>query len=429
MKDQIKQLLSDFYKNELPKIINRDLEVDLESGQIVSILGSRRSGKTYFLYQIIQEILHKGVLKEQIVFINFEDERLVDIDVKNLDEILQGYLELYPNQDLSEVYFFFDEIQNVDKWEMFVRRIHETISKNVYVTGSNSRFLTTEIATNLRGRTLSYEIFPLSFSEFLKFKGFSFDHSTKSNALVNNYLSEYFEFGGFPDVVKNQNQSTKIQILQSYFDSMIFNDLVQRYDIKNVKALQFFIKQLIASHTKEFSVNKIYNTLKSMGLGISKDLTYDYLEYCQNIYLGSVLFKYDLSQKAREINDKKFYTIDNGLYNSLIFKTDLDLGKQLEHLVFSHFFKKTKEIFFYKDSTSECDFLIFNRGNLSEIIQVCTNLNDLDTRNREINGLLKACMFFGKKSGKIITLNTKETIEIDGITVEIIPILKFLSVI
>jgi predicted AAA+ superfamily ATPase len=257
IKDLLKNIIRTFHREPLPQnIVKRDIDLPIDSGAIISVIGSRRAGKTYLVLETIKLLLEKGVSKEDILYINFEDERLINMDTMDLDSILQAYRELYPDKNLSETYIFFDEIQNVDKWEKFVRRIHESISKRVYITGSNSKLLSTEIATELRGRTIAFEVFPLSFKEYLRFKNIPHTindlYSSSLKSKIMHELDEYLLFGGFPEVL-SRDQTLKTKTLQEYLNVMITNDLVKRYDIKSLKSVQFFVRQMMNFNTKEFS--------------------------------------------------------------------------------------------------------------------------------------------------------------------------------
>ncbi|NPA12728.1 MAG: ATP-binding protein, partial [Aquificae bacterium] len=248
-KDIFKELIVEFQERELPTIVERDIAIPTNTKKIISVIGVRRSGKTYILFQTVKNLL-KSVPIEKIVYINFEDERL-ELKAEELSLLIEAYKELYPEIPLSEVYFFFDEIQNVKGWERFVRRVYDNYSQNIFITGSNSKLLSTEIATSLRGRTITYKVFPLNFKEFLRFKNFKFSekylHSLGKRAILKNLFSEYMRFGGFPEVVRVEDRDLKIKILQGYFEVMLYKDVVERYQIKSPVILKYFTKRLIES--------------------------------------------------------------------------------------------------------------------------------------------------------------------------------------
>ena len=315
-KEIIKSLIKDFHHKPLPEFSPRVISIPLNLNKIISLIGTRRSGKTYLLYQTIDSLL-KQTEKSKIIFINFEDERL-DITSIELDLILQGYRELYPKSRLESCYFFFDEIQNVPGWEKFIRRLFDTISKHIYLTGSNAKMLSTEIATSLRGRSISYEVYPLSFSEYLSFKGIPFDlYVSETKGAVYNALETYLVSGGFPELLDVEDNDVKNRILQEYFDVMLFRDLVERYEIKNLIALKFFLKRLFASATKQVSINRIYNDLKSAGIKTGKNSLYDFMRMAESIFLVHTIKKYSSRISIQEFGERKVFVIDNGLLNEV----------------------------------------------------------------------------------------------------------------
>jgi len=425
-KELLKSIIRTFQANPLPQdIIKRDIELPIDSGAVISVIGSRRAGKTYLVLETIQQLLNKGVPKDNIIYINFEDERLIDLKTSDLDSILQAYRELYPDNNLSEAYLFLDEIQNIEGWEKFVRRAHESITKRVYITGSNSKLLSTEIATELRGRTLPYEVFPLSFSEFLRFRDIPYSPNDRYvpsvRAKIVAALDEFLLYGGFPEVL-SRDQVLKTKTLQEYLNVMITNDLVKRYDIKSPKTVQFFVRQVLNSNAKEFSVNKIYNSFQSVGLKISNTTLYDYMEYVQTIYLAFVLNKYVYSDRLKEQTSKKIYAIDSGLYNAFNTQHLDDKAKLLENAIFLQIYRNTKEVSFYKDEYSECDFIISDQGKPKQAIQACFSMKSDDTRKRETRGLVRACKALNFTEGTILTFDQQEQFEQDGITITVTPV-------
>lgn len=423
-KDLLKQIIKDFHLSPLPPLHKRELEPPISMGKIITLIGARRSGKTSFLFNLIEKLLKQGVDKTSIVYINFEDERL-DLNTTELDLIIKAYLELYPDAALNDCYFLFDEIQNIEKWDKFIRRIYDNVSRNIFITGSNARLLSSEIATSLRGRTVSYEVFPLSFREYLAFKGIKADlHGSKSVAQINHNLSLYLKDGGFPETAQ-YDADFRRRVLQEYFNVLIYRDLLERYEIKNLAALKFFLKRVLASATKQLSVNTIYNELKSSGFKIGKNQLYDWLDACQNIYLAFVLKKHIHSVRERELGEKKVYAIDNGLLNAMNYRFSDDAGKALEQAVFLELRRRGEDIYFFKDKV-ECDFIVKQDTEVVEAIQVSLSLSDAKTRKREIRGLMECCKDFGLKEGTIITGDTAEETEQDGVAITIVPLYRWL---
>jgi len=446
-KEIIKYILIENQARELPHVIKRDLSLPLNSKKIISVIGSRRAGKTYLLFDTINKLLNRGVPEEKILFINFEDERL-DLKSDELDLIIQSFIELYPETKLCECYFFFDEVQNIEGWEIFIRRCYDSITKNIFITGSNSKLLSTEIATSLRGRTIKYEVFPLNFREFINFKSHYLndnDNLVKINQLLsekigNNkvlysikylsvlkiYFEEYMYYGGFPEIVF-LDERLKLKTLQEYFDVMLYRDLVERYCISNSLILKYFLRRVLENITNKLSINKIFNELKSQNLKIGKNSLYNYIEYAKNAYIIDYLREYSKSELRREFSDKKVYFVDNGLVTANRMINKENYGVLLENLFYHEL--NTNElfrgnIFFYK-SKKECDFIIDYRKSIIPV-QVSYNIDNEAVLNREISGLTEACIRYKAEKGYIVTMDDERTIIKNDLRIEIIPVYKLL---
>ncbi|MHB8337923.1 MAG: ATP-binding protein [Ignavibacteriaceae bacterium] len=424
MKEIIKSIIKDFHESPLQELIERKLSVPLNSKKIITVIGSRRSGKTYFLYQLMKE-LPKSVRREDIIYINFEDERL-NLVASDLQLILESYYELYP-YNKNPLYFFFDELQNIENWEKFVRRIYDTVSRNIFITGSSSKLLSKEIATSLRGRSISYELFPLTFDEYLKFKNIRADdlYSTKNKARIVNAFNDYLSEGGFPEVV-NYDRELRSKTMQSYLDVMIYRDIIERYDIKNASALRYFIVKSLSNVSNYFSVNKLFNELKSAGIKISKDSTYEFINYVNDCYLVFLINKYSESISIQNANDKKLYCIDNGIVNSVSFKFSGNKGRMLENAVYLHL-KAAEETVYYYKGKGECDFIIHTDTKVNTAIQVTTELNDVN-KKRETEGLLEAMRYFKLNEGFILTIDETDEIIIDNKKINVMPAWRWMMV-
>jgi len=386
MKQALKTIIKDFHLKPLPPFKPRHLNVPLDLGKIITIIGPRRAGKTWYLFQLIESLEKGGIKREQIFYLNFEDERL-DFDA-GYDQILDAYLELYPDQKLDDLYIFFDEIQEIPEWEKYVRRLYDTVTRKIFLTGSNAKMLSKEIATSLRGRSLSFEIMPLSFPEFLSFRSIDSKdiYSTKNRAKIQRSFDEYLTWGGYPELVDVERRF-KANILQEYFNVMLYRDLMDRYGIRDASILKYLIKRLIGSFTKEFSVNKLYNDLKSRGIRIGKDSIYRLMDQIFSIYMVTYVEKYDPAVVKREMSNKKVYLYDNGIASAIRYTFSEDRGKLLENLVFTGIRNTTEAIFFLKNGY-ECDFIISPETESPLLIQVTETLHR-DNLRREINGLEK----------------------------------------
>lgn len=427
-KDILKGLLRDFHQTSLPPSIKRDITVPIGSGKIISLIGARRSGKTFLLYQVAKELIQQGIAKEKIIFINFEDERL-ELDKSECDLLLQAHQELYPELDLAECHFFFDEIQNITGWEQFVRRLQEHISKNIYLTGSSARLLSTEIATALRGRALVRIVHPFSFHEFLRSRDLTVDlYGSKSRAVIETALDSYLEEGGFPETSFIKDTNIRRETLQEYYEVMLLRDLADRHNITNITALRYFFKRLAASATKQVAVHRIYNDLKSSGIRIGKNALYDFMREAEDIFLIQTLPKYSQKISTRELGEKKVYFIDNGMLNAIRYRFSDDRGKAMEQVVFWHLQResiRTRSELSYYANGSECDF-VAQQQDQTTLLQVCYSMEDAETRSREIKGLLTAGSALNLHSGIIVTRTEKAEMNLDGFEVRILPLAEFL---
>ena len=425
-KELIKEIIRDFHRGLLPEMLPRDLKIPLDSGKIISLVGVRRSGKSFLLYETVKQLLsRKGVPKERILYLNFEDERL-ELTRDELQYILQSYQELYPDVNPSECYFFFDEIQNLPGWDKFVRRIYDTVTKNIFITGSNAKLLSREIATSLRGRTVSFEVYPLSFKEYLRFHGTEVDlYHSKSRAKIVHMFEKFLLRGGFPELIHFEENPLRNRVLQEYFGVMLYRDLIERFQFRNVVVLRYLIKRVMESVTTPLSVNKIYHELKSQGYKVGKNLLYEYIDAAEAVFLILATKKYSPSVLKRELSAQKVYVIDNGLLNAVTVRFAKDLGKLLENLVLTELYKKGDEVFFYKNKR-ECDFLAVHMGEVREVLQVCYDVSNPATLKRETEGLKLALKSTGLESGSILTMNDEKRIEEDGVVINIVPTYKYL---
>ena len=423
-KDIFKEIVRSFHKQPLPAVKKRSFELPFNSGKLITVSGVRRSGKTFLLLDAISRLLAQGVEISRIVYVNFEDERL-DADKKDLDLILQAYQELYPEAELSKTYFFFDEIQNVDGWEKFIRRVYDTVSRNIFVTGSNSKLLSTDIATSLRGRNLGYELYPLSFTEFLSFRGVKADiHDARNRAKIASAAGRYLLGGGFPELFFI-SRDLHIKTLQGYFDVMLFKDLVERFKRKpHAHLLKYFVKRLLANISSPLSLHKIYNEFRSQGYKMDKNLLYELMEELNSVYFFFPLRKYSASVIKREASEKKVYVVDSGLAGAVSFNIGEDRGKLLENSVFMQFHAMGAEVFFYKDR-KECDFIRLTPGGKPAAYQASYDLSAADTKKREFDGLVEACKRLGLKSGTVITMSDEYEEEMGGVKIQVAPFYKW----
>ena len=380
------------HQEELPLMLNeRETKLPVDGGRIVTVTGIRRCGKSSLLGLVMNRLIENGVSRQQILCIGFDDERFLSISVENLDEILQAYREMFPNQPLKDVYMFFDEIQLVEGWELFVLRVYKTYCKNIYITGSTAKMLSEEMASALRGWPDEYREYPLSFNEYLSFRGINANRFTEEGrAILADNFRSYCKEGGFPQVVLTEGISRKTKLLQSYFNTMLFRDMIEHYHIgASSVVVRYFLKRVMNNLTKPTSVNNIYNELKSQGMKVSKDSLYAWLEYACNIYMFRRVPKYTKSLVKESMSPSKYYMTDIGLRNAVLLSQSEDEGKALENIVYMMLERSLKEDdrVFYFSEAKECDFVIQRGDQIEELVQVCWELEETNIE-REVGGFL-----------------------------------------
>jgi hypothetical protein len=384
------------------------------TGNINILTGIRRCGKTYMLYQIAQDYKI-----EHVLFLDFEDERLIALNtLQSYDIIIDSYKVLYP--DFVPV-LFFDEIQNLDNWHLFLKRLHVQGYK-IYVTGSNANLISREIATYLKGRSFENTIYTFSFPEFLKLKNIELqdkDHIIHEPKILN-LFNEYLQYGGFPEVIKAQ-EDEKRAVAKNIYNLLFYKDLVVKYD-KNDYLLKLVANKISENITKDFSITSLANKIKTVYKTSVPTIT-DYFHILPEPFLTSDIYQYRTSFVQREAKRKTYFTD-----NSFIFLNRIapDKSRLLENLVFNFLQRKHSDLFYYKTNTGkEVDFFI-NTANTKVLIQVCYNPENIDSREREINALLKAMNEINVKVGYIYTYNTSEVIDSGKNSVKIVPLWKMM---
>lgn len=421
-KESFKFLIKEFHNESLPETIQRDLKIPFSSNsnKVIIIYGPRRSGKSFYFYTLIEKLIDQKIPKERILYLNFEDDRILPLNFKELNFLLEAYFELYPENKKEEIYLFFDEIQNIKNWEIFIRRAYDKERVRIFITGSSSKLLSREIATSLRGRTLSFALFPLSFKEFLRFRqeklGKNFEY-TSQRFKIKKFLEEYLEWGGFPETVLEKNVELKKRILREYFNFLVYRDLAERFSLENLEFLKEFLKHLLTNISALFSINSYFKATKQI-LPLSRETVSLYLSYIQETNYFYLLPKFSYSLKIQKLNPKKIISLDNGLRNVIAFRFSKDEGKLAENLVGSILQAQEKEIYYWQNK-KECDFIIKEGVKLLPI-NVCYG-ERID--ERQIVSLLEFKKQF--KNTKKMILITKD-IEKRERGIEFIPLWKWL---
>lgn len=432
--ERVKQYLRDFQERDLPGLVERDLQTP-ETDKIVSVYGPRRSGKTFYMYQKIVNLLDSGVDKDQVLYLDFEDTRLSGVGYKDFEDILKLHWELNPESSDKELYIFLDEVQVIEDWEKAVRTLYSRGYDNIFITGSSATLLSKEIATQLRGRTLSYMMLPLSFREYLEFKDFPVqnipDLSSENEAEIKSHFENYVEWGGFPEVVEEENEMVKTQILQEYREMVVYKDVIERHSIQNPVVIKTLIEHLYSSFAAPFSPHNLYNTLKSQGIKVSKKTVYNYTEYLEEALGVFMLEKWSPSSEKRNLSKKKAYLPDTGFGNLYTTFSDKK-GQLLENIVFLHLKRRQnqhpqEELYYWQnENQEEVDFMLKEKQETKALIQVSHSIDGSETREREISALLKASKQLEPEKLRIVTWDTERTIEEEETQIELVPAWKFL---
>jgi predicted AAA+ superfamily ATPase len=376
-----------------------------EAKNIIKVaVGMRRSGKTYFLFQTIRQLLSEGVALDRVLYLNFEDDRILPIEHKAMGQMIDAWYTLYPDNHDHCCYLFLDEVQNVEGWPLVLRRVLDTKNIQIYVTGSSAKLLSKEIATSLRGRSLSIEILPYNYLEYLtahRQKPPSKPFGQRALDDHRSYLLKYFRTGGFPGV-QSMPANEQLETLQNYVETVVFRDIIERYQISNISLMKYFIGFLLKNIAAPFSINKFYNDIKSQGYKVGKDTLYSYLTYLEDAFLIFAVPIFTESLRHMQTTPKKIYAIDNGLILANTFNLSESLGKLLENQVYLDLRREGKKIFYYHTSDGyEIDFITQDSQGKYEMIQVVWDINERDTLERETRALRQAEQELGF-SGRIL---------------------------
>ena len=396
------------------QIVNREYEFDLKANYVV--IGLRRAGKSTLLYKIVQDLIAKGTEWNQIIYINFEDERLSEFSVNDFNDILSVQAEMSDKKG----WFFLDEIQNIDGWEKFARRLADS-KQHVFITGSNAKMLSAEIENRLGGRYFTKYVTPYNFREYLTAKKIDFSNkailTTKDSGKIKREMKTYFYFGGFPENLEYKN---KREYVSSIYQKILLGDIAARNGIRNNTGLRLLMKKIGESVKDEVSYSKLHNILKTIGVSISKDVVIDYVGYAQQSFLIFAIRNY-FSKFVDKETTPKYYFNDNGLLNLFLNKEE---PKLLENLVAINLWNKYKEnVYYLKGQNLDADFFVEETGQLIQVAYSAKNISN----DRETKTLVEAAKTVkGAKKFIIITYEEEKELTIDGVKIEIIPIWKWL---
>lgn len=396
------------------KIVPRDYDFDLNANYV--LIGLRRAGKSTLLYKIVKDLVEKGIEWNQIIYINFEDERLAEFSLNDFNDLLSVQAELTDKTG----YFFLDEIQNIEGWEKFARRMADS-KEHTFITGSNAKMLSQEIENRLGGRYFTKYITPYNFKEFLTAKQIDFSDKsifgTKESGKIKREFSEYFYFGGFPEALNYQN---KREYVSSIYQKVLLGDIAARNGIRNPNGLQLLMKKIAESVKDEISYSKLHNILKTIGVKISKDIVIDYIGYAKQSFLIFTIKNY-FSKFVEKETTPKYYFNDNGLLNLFLNKEEPRL---LENLVAINLWNNYKgNVYYLKSQNLDVDFFIEETGTAIQVAYSITNISD----DRETKSLVEAAKTLKEaKEFVILTYEEEKELNMDGVKIQVIPVWKWL---
>ena len=411
MNQIIKTLLYEWQERRFPQGIERETRLEVLSTPGVNnatvVTGFRRTGKTYLFYQTIEKLL-KTLTREEVVYLNFEDERILKPSTEMLTDLIPEIQALYGKKPK---YLFLDELQLIAHWSKWVRRILDTETIQIFITGSSSKMSSAELPTELRGRAWEINLTSLTFKEFLRFKQKAIDVEKlafmKNEAARFRWLfDEYLTFGALPAVVLTAPEK-KQELLQAYFQTVVQRDISERHRIDNDAALKTVLKLLLNS--TYITISKLHHSLKSLGLAVGKSTVDRYLAYIETAYFMKELYIYKPGVINQLMHPRKVYFVDTGFMTALSAKFSKNSGRLLENLAFNQLSRLHESIYYYKDdSGGEVDFVIMAEGKTQALYQACFDLSDEDTRRREVKSLLKAGKMLQCRNLSILTLEKPE---------------------
>lgn len=429
MKNLLKELVLDFQKQQSEPWIRRALRYELLAGKACICIGVRRCGKTTFLHQIIDDLLKTGVSRDNILYINFFDERLRLLTAEKLDLVLEAYYSLYPQKKaLEKIYCFFDEIQDIDGWEGFIDRILRSEKCEVFISGSSANLLSKEIATQMRGRGIAWELFPFSFAEFLRAQNIDSSTMTSRNRyLITNAFEHYFRIGGFPEVLTVSDR-LRVKIHQEYFHSILHRDIIERHDVNHPLALIDAARWMFRNAGSLFSINRLTEHLRSNNHPVNKAITSSYVNWFEDSYVLFEMKIFNSSVAIQNANPRKCYCIDHALLRSVDSSFLLNSGHFLENMVFIHLRSSGIHCHYYRTrSGKEIDFVWIDELRKKHLVQVCYSLANPATKKREIDALRVAMEELSENSAILVTFDESGEEHFEDQTIRIVPAWKWLT--
>ncbi len=415
-----------------PRILtHRDVWLPKVSGKATAVIGMRRAGKTSLLWQILGERLASGTAREGLLYFSFEDERLAGMQTSDLDLLVETYYALYPEwRDQRRAVFFLDEIQLVQGWELFARRLLDSENIELFLSGSSARLLSREVATSMRGRAMEAVVLPFSFRESLRHQGaepkVSPSHLPKAaRSKLDKQLLTYLQEGGFPEA-QGLDVRNRVELLKGYVDLVLLRDVIERHAVSQPLVLRWLVRQLLGNAGSPFSINKFHADLKSQCMSVGKETLYSYLDHLEDAFLIRAVNLACDSEARRRVNPRKIYPIDTGLIPIFDRSGKANLGHALETLVLHELDRRGAELGYVRTVAGfEVDFFARYPDGHSELIQVCANLDAPETALREIRALQDAAREYPAAQQLLLTLNKPAMLDMT-IGIEVVTIRDWL---
>ena len=414
-----------FFEPGIPRKAMETVRKYIDARQVISIVGVRRCGKSTLLRQTINYLIReKDVLPSNILFLNLENPYFTPYrkDIRNLEKIYDDYLKIVDPH--GTIYFFLDELQYFSDWQVFIKSKYETENIKFFITGSNSQLLSSELVTLLSGRTLPLTLYPFDFNEYLLARGEqaaspiqAIRNRNRLRKLCDNYLSE----GGFPEVVLAGKKLLKKDILFNYAKNILYQDIVPRFELKKPYEVEKLFYYLVSNISSLFTFNSLTKVV-----GLSDKTVKDYVGFFNDAFLLYTLERYDFSLKKQLRASKKIYCIDNGLTASAAFSFSANIGRYLENMVFCSFLQAEQKVYYYKTKNGlEVDFFRPDAIGSEKLLQVCADMQNEKTRQRECRALFKAFEELDLEGGIIVTMDEEDKIEKNGKIIRIVPAWKY----
>lgn len=396
--DGLKYVLREFAGRTLPECQPRELSLPTDSGKVIGLCGVRRCGKTFLFFDTIRRLVAGGVDRRRIVYLNFEDDRLQPVEAAELDLVLRCLHEVFPETTNGRLYLFLDEVQSAPGWERWVRRLCDTERVSVFVTSSSSRLLTRDLSSAMRGRSVTFEVFPLGFREFLAFRGVRYEaHDARSESRVRAAFEAYLRWGGFPEVVLAEPAMRPL-ILEEYASVMLHRDLVERNAIRNDALMHAFLRHCFRHTASLLSVSKLHRDFQSQGYEVSKNTVFEYARMLEDAGLIFLLPRHEESVRKQARNPKKLHVVDTGLISAFKAGSDRDVGHKLETAVFLECRRRARE-WHYHAGDGDLD-LCDAQDRL--FINTCWDLSAATTAEREASAMATGARLLPQARGLLL---------------------------